>query len=116
MSLAFYMDVHVPRSVTCSLIEAGVDVLTAQADGCSRMSDPDLLDRASSLGRILFTRDQDLLAEAARRQRACLPFSGVIYAHQLRVTIGQCVRDLQLLAECATANDMANHLEHLPLR
>lgn len=116
MSLAFYMDVHVPRSITRSLIDAGFNVLTAQDDGCSRMSDPDLLDRASALGRILFTRDEDLLAEASRRQQADLPFCGVIYAHQLRVTIGQCVRDLQLLAECASASDMANHLEHLPLR
>lgn len=116
MSLALYMDVHVPHSITRSLIESGVDVLTAREDGCARMPDPELLDRAGALGRILFTRDEDLLAEAARRQRAALPFNGVIYAHQLRVTIGQCVRDLRLIAACASANDIANQVEHLPLK
>ena len=70
MGLALYMDVHVPRAITRTLTAAGVDVITAQEDGCSQMPDPDLLDRAGSLNRVLFTRDEDLLAEATRRQRA----------------------------------------------
>ncbi|NPV30632.1 MAG: hypothetical protein HPY58_13495 [Firmicutes bacterium] len=36
----------------------------------------------------------DLLAEAAERQRTGVDFSGVIYAHLLRVSIGGAVRDL----------------------
>ena len=61
------MDVHVPHAITRGLRRRGVDVLTAQEDGATEMLDPDLLDRAASLGRILFTRDQDLLAIAASR-------------------------------------------------
>lgn len=49
MSLALYMDVHVPRAITRELTAVGVDVLTAQEDGCSQMPDPELLDRAGSL-------------------------------------------------------------------
>jgi hypothetical protein len=48
MSLALYMDVHAPRAITYSLIAAGIDVITAQQDGCARMTDPELLDRANS--------------------------------------------------------------------
>jgi len=61
-----------------------VDVLTAQEDGTRQFSDPDLLDRATTLNRILFTRDEDLLREAARRQLRGEFFAGVIYseAHQ----------------------------------
>jgi predicted nuclease of predicted toxin-antitoxin system len=116
MSLSYYMDVHVPRAITCSLTAAGVDVITAQEDGCARMPDPELLDRAGLLGRILFTRDDDLLVEAVRRQRASIPFAGVIFAHQMRVNIGQCVHDLQLLAECLDPEDLANTAVHLPLK
>ena len=85
MSLALYMDVHVPRAITCSLTAAGVNVVTAQEDGCARMPDPELLDRASSIGRILFTRDDDLLVEAVanatrfnslRRCDLCSPNAG----------------------------------------
>ena len=50
----------------------GIDVITAYEDGASDMDDSALLDRAGELGRALFTQDDDLLAEAARRQRKAL--------------------------------------------
>jgi hypothetical protein len=42
------------------------------------MEDPRLLDRAGELGRVLFSQDEDLLIEAARRQREGIHFAGVI--------------------------------------
>ena len=72
------MDVHVPRAITQGLRLRGIDVLTAQQDGARRLSDSELLDRSNSLGRVLFTRDADLLAEARRRQREGHGFAGVI--------------------------------------
>ena len=110
------MDVHVPAAITRALVRRGVDVLTAQADDTSRLPDDALLDRATSLARVLFSRDDDFLVEAMSRQKKGISFAGVIYAHQLRVTIGQCVSDLALIAECAEPPDLANRVEHLPLR
>jgi predicted nuclease of predicted toxin-antitoxin system len=76
------MDVHVRRPVTTGLRRRGVDVLTAQEDGASRLDDDKLLDRALEVARVLFTQDDDLLNEAAARQRRRQHFAGVIYAHQ----------------------------------
>lgn len=87
MSVALYFDVHVRRVVGETLRLRGVDVLTAQADGYARAPDPRLLDRAMRLQRVLFTQDEDLLAEATRRQRGGGSFAGVVYAHQLRVSV-----------------------------
>jgi hypothetical protein len=115
MTLALYMNQHVPRAITLGLRLRGVDVLTAYEDGASQMSDPDLLDRAGKLGRVLFTQDDDLLAEAARRQRDGVPFEGVIYAHPLRVSIGTCVHDLELVAKIGEPKDLQNHVLFLPL-
>lgn len=109
------MDVHVPSAITRRLLLRGVDVLTAQIDGTTRLEDPDLLDRATELGRVLFSQDEDLLAEATRRQRAGESFAGVIYAHQLGITIGKAIHDLELLAQCGEAEDFANRVEYLPL-
>ena len=109
------MDVHVPRAITEGLRLRDVDVMTAQEDGSSRLGDDDLLDRATSLDRVLFTRDADLLAEATRRQREGRAFAGVIYAHQLQATIGQCVRDLELIATVGESEDLASRIEFLPL-
>jgi len=109
------MDVHVPAAITRALLLRGVDVLTAQLDGTTEFADPDLLDRATTLGRVLFSQDQDLLAEATHRQRSGRLFAGVVYAHQLRVTIGKCIADLQVLAQAGMPEDFANRVEYLPL-
>lgn len=115
MALALYMDQHVPRAITTGLRLRGVDVLTAYEDGRSDLADPALLDRANELQRVLFTRDDDLLIEATQRQRAGIPFRGVIYAHQLRVSIGKCVEDLELIAQVGEAEDLMNGVKFLPL-
>jgi predicted nuclease of predicted toxin-antitoxin system len=62
LSVQFYMDVHVPRAITEGLRLRGVDVLTAQEDGARRLSDAAILDKATAVGRVPFTRDMDLLA------------------------------------------------------
>lgn len=115
MAVALYMDVHVPRAVTYGLRRDGVDVLTAQEDGRALASDPELLDRATSLGRALFTFDTDLLVEAARRRRAGEPFAGVIHAHPLRVSVAACLKDLKLIAQAGEPEDLLDRVVFLPL-
>jgi hypothetical protein len=109
------MDVHVRRAITVALLDREVDVLTAQVDGAAEFEDPDLLDRATSLGRVLFSQDEDLLAEATRRQRGGIAFAGIVYAHQLYVTVGRCINDLELIAKVGTPEDLANRVQFLPL-
>ena len=115
MIVGLYMDVHVPAGIVRALRRRGVDVLTAQEDGAARLSDPALLDRATVLGRMVFTRDADFLAEAVRRQRAGLAFVTVVYAHQLDVSIGQCVTDLEIIAGASTAEEGMGQIVYLPL-
>jgi predicted nuclease of predicted toxin-antitoxin system len=78
VSLKLYMDVHVPDAITAGIRLRGVDVLTAQEDGTRRLPDPMLLDRATALGRVLFSQDRDLLREAAQRQQRGVSFAGLI--------------------------------------
>ena len=115
MALTLYMDHHVPRAITIGLRMRSVDVITAHEDAAGNLADSALLDRAGKLGRVLFTQDDDLVVEAVRRQRDAIPFSGVIYAHQLRTSIGRCIQDLELITRAGEAEDMANRIEFLPL-
>lgn len=115
MNLALYMDVHVPAAITRALRRRGVDVLRAQEDGAARFDDPALLDRVSLLGRVVFTRDRDFLAEAVRRQRSGLPFGTVVYAHQQYVSIGCCIDDLALVATASGPEEATNQIVFLPL-
>lgn len=115
MTLAFYMDVHVRREVTEGLRLRGIDVFTAQEDGTDRLPDPALLDRAMELGRVLYSQDADLLAEAAHRQQNGTKFAGIVYAHQEQITIGQSIRDLEIVANVMAPDEIANRVEYLPL-
>ncbi len=108
------MDVHVHVAITRGLRQRGVDVLTAQEDGAGEIADPLLLDRATTLGRVLVSQDVDLLIEAQRRQVAGEPFTGLAYGHQRRFTIGQAIEDLELLA-AADAKEHAGVVWFLPL-
>jgi predicted nuclease of predicted toxin-antitoxin system len=116
MGLSYYFDVHVRRAVAVGLRLRGVDVLTAQEDGRGELDDAELMDRALELGRVVFTQDRDFLIEADRRQVSGEAFAGVIYAHQLKVTIGQCVADLELIASIYEPAEMADRVEYLPLK
>ncbi len=115
MSLQFFMDHHVPASITTELRRRGIDVLTAQEDGSDQLVDDLLLDRAGTLNRVLFSQDRDLLRIANERFKAGQDFAGVIYAHQLHITIGQAIRDLELIAQVLAPDDMQNQIVFLPL-
>jgi len=116
MGIALYTDVHVRRAVVDGLRLRGVDVLTAQEDGAAMLDDARLLDRATELQRVIFTQDDDFLREASQRQQAEIPFGGVIYAHQLNITIKECIEDLCLIAEATELTEWRNHVEFLPFR
>jgi hypothetical protein len=53
-----------------------VDVLTCQEDGITTWADDRLLERATQLGRVLFSQDDDLLAIAHQWQRTTRPLPG----------------------------------------
>ena len=114
MAVGIYMDVHIPRSITNGLRLRGVDVLTAQEDGTITLSDPELLDRATELGRILYSQDDDLLVETNYRIQNNIGFSGVVYSHQLNSPIGRCVEDLEIIAKTLEAEDIVNRVEFIP--
>ena len=73
MALKFYMDVHIPAAITEGLSRRNIDVLTSQDDGTREADDDVLLQRATDLGRLLFSQDQDLLRIASQWQNAGRP-------------------------------------------
>jgi hypothetical protein len=89
--------------------------VTAEGDGAAATADEQLLQRATNLGRVLFTNDADLLVIAAQWLSLGRTFVGVVYAEQLRITIGQAIADLELLSTATEANEWQNRVEYLPL-
>ncbi len=93
-----------------------MDVTTAREDGTDRWQDEAILARATELVRVVFTQDDDFLAIADQWLTVRRDFAGLVYGHQLGVTIGQAIRDLELLSTVLEAHEMTNHIEFIPLR
>ncbi len=115
MPVPLYMDVHVPMPITRQLRLRGVDVVTATEEGTNRRMDEELLALAGEQGRIVFTHDIRFKALAEQWQRMARPFAGLLYGHAEGASIGQYVRDLELIAKAANPDELANTVLHLPL-
>jgi hypothetical protein len=109
------MDQHVPSAVTQGLRIRGVDVVTAQDGGTSDWDDERLLSRANKLRRVFYSQDRDFLAIANNCLNSGRDFPGLVYAHQLSITIGQAVNELELIAIALDIDDMRNTVQFIPL-
>lgn len=114
MPVPLYMDVHVPKPITDQLRRRGVDVVTAIEDGAAQLPDEQLLERAHELGRLLVTQDIGFRAMAEEWQRQGRDFAGLAFGHQLQGTIGQYVRDLELIALASELEEWRNTVQYLP--
>jgi hypothetical protein len=115
MPVALYMDVHIPKAITLGLRLRGVDVLTSQEDKTTEQSDEDLLEIAGLKNRILFSFDTDFLKITKNLKEKGIEFTGLIYAHPLRISIGKCINDLELIAKLGNPEEFKNKIEFLPL-
>ncbi|NER49629.1 MAG: hypothetical protein F6J86_27380 [Symploca sp. SIO1B1] len=116
MAINLYMDVHIPQAITDQLRRRGVDVLTAFDDEAQEFPDNRLLLRATQLNRVLFTQDIRFRVLAETWQVEGKQFSGLIFGHQLGGTIGQFVRDLELIAKASEPDEWMNTVEYIPFK
>lgn len=114
MPAKLYMDVHVPQAVTNQLRRRGVDVLTANEDGAALFDDETILTGATALRRVLVTQDIRFYVRAMTWQAQARPFAGLAFAHQLAITIGQLVHDLEIIAKASLDGECDNQIFRLP--
>jgi predicted nuclease of predicted toxin-antitoxin system len=109
------MDHHIPEAISSSLRRRGIDILTAMDDSHSRASDEVILKRATELGRVVYTHEQDYLVLASRWLQENRAFPGIIFSQQEKVSIGKTIEDLELIARLLEGQEMANRIQFLPL-
>lgn len=114
MGVRLYLDVHVPQAIADQLRRRGVDVLTAAEDGTGELPDDQLLEHVHRTGRLIFTHDIRFRALAEEWQRSGRPFAGLIFGHALGGTIGQFVRDLELIAKASEPAEWGNVVDRIP--
>jgi hypothetical protein len=115
LSVRFFLDHNVDPAVARGLQRRGIDVITAREDGRAATPDEDLIQRATELGRVLVSHDADMPTIAARWQASGQYFSGIIYTKQRRLTVGQLVAELEIIAGAAATEEFQNSVTYLPL-
>jgi hypothetical protein len=115
MAARFFADVHIPGPVIHQLRLRGVDITAATEENHERKSDEELLILATAAGRIMVTQDIRFRVLAEDWLRAGRLFGGLIFAHQRRVSFGDMISDLELIARETDADYWRNRVEQLPL-
>ena len=114
--IQYYADENFHGTVLNGLRTRGIDVLTPLEDRHNETDDRIVLQRATDLQRVLISQDEDMLRIATERQRNSIEFFGLIFAHKQRVSIGQCIEDLELICHYEAPEAFLNHIQHLPLQ
>jgi predicted nuclease of predicted toxin-antitoxin system len=90
-----------------------VDASSARDTDNLGLTDEEQLIYAGKQKATIFTHDTDFLQIAGRWMEEGKTHHGIIYCHQKRYSIGECVRKLRMLTSLLSSEDMVDHIEFL---
>ncbi|WP_333655477.1 DUF5615 family PIN-like protein [Dissulfurispira sp.] len=108
--MKIYADENIERSIIEGLRRRGIEVISAIELGYAGKPDAFHIEKASEIKAVILTHDTDFLRLASNQ---ATQHHGVIFAHPESISIGQCIRGVELIASILTAKDMENHIEFL---
>jgi Domain of unknown function (DUF5615) len=107
--IRFHLDEHIPASVAAGLRRRGIEVSTSVESGLLSADDPTQLSFAYSSGRVLVTHDADFL----RLHAEGVAHADIAYCEQGGSSIGEILRQLVLIYDLLTPEEMAGKIEFL---
>jgi len=97
------------------LVVPDLDCVTAQRAGLTAAPDPQVLAWCAEQALLLVTHDVSTIPKHAfQRVKAGQPMPGVVIVPD-SMEIGAAISDLELVVECATADELQNVVLYLPL-
>ena len=111
--VTIYLDEHINPAITTYLRTHGIDVLTALEAGRANQRIPDFeqLDFATSVGRVLVSRDADFLNPSTVPQLNTGQHAGIVTIRRT-ASIGEQARYLRYIAETETMETMAGQIRY----
>lgn len=110
MTLRLYADECVDARIVAGLRRRGVDIMTAADEGLLGANDETHLDRASAVGRVVVSNDQDFLRLAHQLAEGGAGHPGLLFILP-RTPIGDAVRSIALVSQAKTPEDLQNWIE-----
>ena len=110
--LRFYIDENVQIEVAPQLVQHGIEAVSAKSLEKLGDTDANHLRRATEMGCVLCTHDQDFLRKSAEG----VQHAGIVFAEQYKSTIGGWVRELQTIHSEMTAEAMKMQVKFISTR
>ena len=107
--ISLYLDEHLSPAIAKQLRRRGISVYTLQELDLLGDTDINHLARATEMGCVLCTCDEDYLALAAQG----ISHAGIVFGNQFKHGVGEWVKGLVLICAVYSADDMLNHVEYL---
>ena len=82
-----------------------MEAFSAKDIGKLGLTDEQQLEVAIRKQALIFTHDVDFLRIASHKQH-----SGIIYVHQLKLSVGECIKRLNAIAETKHPEEMRNRI------
>jgi len=86
----------------------GVEAFSAKEIDKLGLTDEEQIEVATKKQAVIFTQDVDFLRIVIHKQHP-----GIIYVHQQKLTIGECIRRLKAIAETKSPEEMRNRIVFL---
>jgi predicted nuclease of predicted toxin-antitoxin system len=102
------VDENLSPKIAEQLQRRGIDAISVRDLSLLGDSDENHLERATGMGRVPVTTDVDFLRLAATGK----PHAGIIFGNQQDHTLGEWVKNLELLCFIYTSQDMVSHIEY----
>lgn len=101
--LRIYVDESVNAAVAEGLKRRGIIAFSAKELGKVGITDEEQLEIAIQNRAAIFTHDADFLRAATRKSHW-----GIIYVHQRKLSVGECIRTLKVIAETTEPEEIKN--------
>jgi len=111
--MKIYCDENIESAIVEGLKRRGIEVISTRDRKDLGKSDEYHLKRVSELGAVVLTHDPDLLKIAHRWNQRGKEHKGILYVHPLDLSIGECIRMVELVTQVLTEEEMKNHIEFL---
>lgn len=111
--LRIYTNESVHVAIVIGLKQRGIDAWSARDAGNLGLSDERQLEYAHQEKAVIFTHDDDFLRLVHEWAQQNKEHWGVIYVHEQKLAIGECIRRLLDIALILKAEDLKNRLVFL---
>jgi len=108
--IRIYTNESVDIAIAEGLKRRGIQAWSARDAGNLGLTDKEQLEYVVREKAVIFTHDDDFLSMVAKSDQE---HYSVIYVHQQRLSVGECIRRLKNLAETRSVMDIKKRIEFL---